>query len=253
MTLNTIVSRIRALALAHDQVSSFYFGQPFEFDDEGGAGSINYPSCFLEILPGTINRTDHLQTFRFRMYLMDQVGVSKETEGNETEVLSDMSSVAADILAMLMNFDDQQDYLISPDTSFTPSTERFGDMIAGVEVDFGVSVDFLADRCQVPADSVTFEEDFDMARTRILTYTATGSEGNSFSVTNLAGKIVLAIYRAGMYKRAVTTTPTDTEKIKITGTDLGDRKGILASSSTVELSSGDSLIADEILDFLIYE
>lgn len=249
MTLNQIVARIRTLALSHKQIRTFYFGDVPEFDANG---DIIYAACFLESLPGGINRDEHFQRFNFRIYLVDLVNVSEDTEGNETEVLSDMSSVASDILSMLMYHEYEDDWLPITQASITPVTESLGDMVAGVMMEVGINVPFLADRCVVPSDDVEFETDFDMARTRILTYTGTGLEGAAFNA-GLAGKIVLAAYRAGFYKRIITTIPTDSDKIRVVGTDLGDRKGILSTTGFVGLQTGDALISGEILDFIIWE
>jgi len=247
LTLNQINNRLRTLALSHDQINSFYFGDPWEFDQS----DIAYPACFCELTPGSISRSEHMQRYNVRLYFLDRVLVSTDTEGNETEVLSDMSSVAADFMAMLMYYED--DWEIENTGVLTPVTEAINDMAAGCILEAGINVDFLADRCQVPATDVTFENDFDMARTRILTYTSNGTEDNSFTVTGLAGKIVLAVYRAGFYKRAITTLPTDSDKVQVVGTDLGDRKGILSSTGVVYLQTGDALIDGEILDFIIWE
>lgn len=249
LTLNQIVSRLRSLALSHEQVNKFYFGDSWEVDVNGDN---DHAMCLVTAEPSTVNRTTHLTTFNFKVSFLDLVGVSTRTEQNETEVLSDMSSVMQDFLSMLMFHDYQDDWVIGDIAPFELVTEKYGDMVAGVEVDISISVDFAADRCQVPSSDVTFEDPFDMARTRILTYEGTGSEGDSFAVSNLSGKTVLAVYRAGIYKRAITTVPTDTEKIGVGGTDLGNRKGIM-SGGTASLSSGDALLAGEILDFLIYE
>lgn len=250
MTLNQIIARVRSLALSHEQIKWFYFGDPWEFDTNG---EIDYPACFLEQQPGSIDRTEHLQRFNFRIYFLNLVRVASGTEDDETEVLSDMSSVAADMLALLMNSEYQYDWVITASSGFTSVTEALGDMAAGCYIDVGISVDFFADRCQVPSEGVTFETDFDMARTRILTWNATGTEGSAFTVTNLAGKNVLAVWRAGAYKRLVITVPDDDEKILVTGTDLGNGKGILSTTGAVTLNSGDQPILNEKFDFLYYQ
>jgi len=250
MTLNQIIARLRTLALSHEQINNFYFGDKWEFDSNG---EIKYPGIFVETQPGNIDRVNKVQVFNFRIYFMDLVKVSEGTEENETEVLSDMSSVCSDFLAMLYNPNYQDDWLISESNAITPFTEALNDMVAGVYADLSISVDFVADICQVPSDEVIFENPFDMARTRILSYDGTGTEGDSFVVPNLAGKIVIASYRAGNYRRVITTTPTDFDKIKVTGTELGTRKGILSSDGTTALQSGDALIPGEVLDFILWE
>jgi hypothetical protein len=178
--------------------------------------------------------------------------VAEDTEGNETEVLSDCTQIAEDLLAMLMSPNYQDDWEIADTTVVSPFTEGLSDIVAGVVMDIGIMVEFIADSCQVPSSDVTFEEAFDMARTKLLTYTSDGLEDDSFTVTGLSGKNVLAVYRAGSYKRAITTTPTDSDKIKVTGTDLGSNKGILSTDGTVALQTGDALVNGEVLDFLIW-
>lgn len=249
LTLNQVIKRVESLALSHAQIKWFYFGDPYEFDTNG---EVIYPACFLEwIPPGVLDRTEHLQRFNFRIYLLSLVGVSTATEENETEVLSDMSSIAADILAMLMNSEYQYDWVISPSNNLSPLTESLGDMVAGVFVDVGISVDFFADRCQVPSDDITFETEFDMPRTRIYTYEGTGLEGSSFAVSTINGKHVLAAWRAGFYKRVIATVPDDSEEIKVGSIDVGSGKGILGDGTAV-LQTGDGLLAGEKVDFLYY-
>lgn len=248
LTLNQVVKRLRSLALSHAQVNSFFFGDPHEFDANG---EITYPGCFLEQQPGTIDRATHFQRLNFRVYFLDLVGVSSGTEENETEVLSDMNQVAVDFFAMLLSSEYQDDWMVEERTTVTPGTESLNDMVAGVVMEISIMVEFLADRCVIPSTDVEFETDFDMPRTKILTYTATGAEGNPFAVAGLSGLHVLAAWRAGSYKRVGIVTPNDSEKIKVGAVDLGSGRGILGSG-TVELETGDALIANEKLDFLYY-
>jgi hypothetical protein len=253
LTLNQIISRIGTLALAHKQIRSFYRGAPTDFDIQGGAGDNIYPALFCEKLPGSTNRSEHQHTYNFRLYFYDLINVAEGSQENEQDVLSDMDSVALDFLAMLMSSVYQDDYEVATTSSEESLVQQLGDMVGGSVHEIGIKVDFLADNCQVPAEDVTFNEDIDMARTRILTYTGTGAESDSFTVTDLAGKVVLAVYRAGSYKRAIVTLPTDSDKIQVTGTDLGSRKGILSTTGAVGLQTGDSLVDGEVLDFIIWE
>jgi hypothetical protein len=249
LSLNQIVDRLRTLSLSHKQINNFYFGDPHEFTFNG---DVDYPGCFIELLPGSDSRATKLKTFNLRAYFLDRVHVSEDTEGNETEVLSDMSSVADDFLAMLRYSVYEDDWEINDTSTFTPHTEFLEDMVAGISIEVGISVEFLSDRCQVPATDVTFESDFDMARTKIIPYTGTSSETSTITVTGLSGKIVLGVYRAGDYKRIITTVPTDSDKVKVTGTDLGSYKGILSSDGTIVLQVGDALVSGEVLDVLVW-
>ena len=251
LTLNQILARLRLLAESHDQLNTFYFGDPHEFDEpsEGVHEDNIYPACFVQSQPGTIDRTQHLINYNFRIYFYDLVKVSEGTENNESEVLSDMSSVAQDFLAMLMSSTYQRDWIINDKVNFQLETEKLNDMAAGLFIDVQIGVDFLADRCQVPASDVTFET-IDMPRTKIYPYTGTGGE-STLDISAIIGKHVLAAWRAGFYKRMVTSTPTDSETIKVGGTDVGNGKGILCDGSAV-LQSGDALIPGEKVDFLYY-
>ena len=248
MTLNQIIARLRTLALSHRQLNHFRFGDKWEIDANG---DIVYAGCFVESQPGNYDQINKTQRYNFRIFFYDRVGVSEDTEGNETEVLSDMRSIALDFVALLMNPTYQYDWTISETGSIIEETEQLGDMVAGVAIDLGIDVPFLADSCQVPADDTEFEQTFDMPRTKIYTYTATGSETDSFAVSFLSGKPILAIWRAGFYKRAVNELPTDSEKIQVGVTDLGSGLGILGNG-TVNLETGDALITDEKVDFLYY-
>lgn len=251
LSLNQIVDRLRTLALAHKQIKSFYFGAPGEFDIQGGDGDVTYPALFCEKLPGSTNRAQHQHQYNFRLYFYDLVGVAEAAEENETDVLSDMDSVGLDFLAMLMSATYQDDWMISDNVSEESREEQLGDMVAGSVREVGILIDFLADSCQVPQDTVTFNEDFDMARTKIITYDATGSEGNSWSVSGIAGKIVIAAYRAGLYKRTLVTV-ADSEEIQLVGTVLDNNQGI-ATTGVIILPTGDAPVPDEKFDFLIWD
>lgn len=247
-SLNQIQGRLRSLAISHKQINYFYFGDVHEFLANE---DVTYPACFCEEQAGSIDRTNHEQRFNFRLYFADLVGVSERTEQNETEVLSDMRQVATDMISLLMNPVYQEDWIIVETANIVSFTEGTEDMVAGVIMDIGIIVDFLADSCEVPSDDVEFEQTIDMPRTKIHTYTATGTEVTSFPIVFLSGKHILAVWRAGWYKRAVAVAPSDAEKIQVGVTDLGDGKGILSDGNVI-LQTGDGLITGEKVDFLYY-
>lgn len=259
LSLNQILARFRTLGLAHKQINTVYFGQPSDFDIQGGSGNVTYPALFIEKLPGVTSRATHQHRYNFRLYFYDLVKVAEGTNDNRDEVLSDMDSVALDFLAMLMSATYQDDWVIVDDVAEESREEQLGDMVAGSVREVGIFIDFLADNCQVPQDEVTFNEDFDMARTRIFKYTGTGVEGDSFIPTDddtgvtLAGRIILAAYRAGDYKRPIITTPVGSDHIKVAGSVLTDRKGILSTTGSVGLQTGDGLLSGEVLDFILWE
>lgn len=244
-TLNQVIDRIRSLALSHKQIRSFYFGDVPEFDANG---EIVYAACFLEAQPGVIDNDNRLQRFNFRMYLVDLVPESTNSEENETEVLSDMSSVETDMLSLMMKPAYQDEWQISAVNQRSLGTELLNDMGAGVYFDFSVSLDFLADACEVPATPIDPNPDFDMARTKLLEYEADGTETDSFDVAGITGLNIWGVWRAGSFKKPIIGTPTDTEKIGFAGTDA-TVKGVYVTSDTVSLGSNQFLIAGEKINF----
>ena len=248
LTLQQIVKRIETLSLAHKQIRSFFRGSPADFEIHG---ENIYPAVFCEKLPGSINRADHQQQYNFRLYFYDLINVAEGTDENELDVLSDMDLVANDILAMLMSYVYQDDYEIVDNSSEESRVQQTGDMVGGSVREIGIKVLFLADTCQVPTDDVNFQNTFDMARTKLITYTGTGAEGDSFSVADIMNSYVMAAYRAGQYRRVIPVVPTDAEKIQVVGVDAGS-KGIFSTTGAVSLQVGDGLLPGEILDFLIY-
>jgi hypothetical protein len=247
LTFNQIVARIRSLSLSHDQVNDFYFGDPHEFLANG---DITYPCVFLESFPGVIDRANKIQRFTFRLYAYDLVHVATDTEENETEVLSDMSSVADDLLSMFFSPTYQDDWIIGDTALKGFGTEKLDDMVAGAELEITIGVEYFADSCQVPAEDVEFPQNIDMPRTKILTFTATGGE-NTFAVATLANKHVLAAWRTLAYKRVTAAVPDDSEKIQVGTVDMGSGQGILGDG-TATLKLGDTLLANEKVDFLYY-
>ena len=86
---------------------------------------------------------------------------------------------------------------------------------------------------------------------RVYEYVANGTEGDVFTVSAINGLKIWGVWRSGQYKKPILTTPTDSERIQINGTDLGSDKGILANG-VVGLQSGDGLIPNEKIQFGYY-
>jgi hypothetical protein len=143
MTLKKIIQTIQNLCESHRQISDFRFGDFWEFDVNG---DIKYASSFLELINASINQSDRYTTYNFRIYFFDRVMSGEE---NELDVLSDMSDVAIDFAAMIIDpaFDD--DFDASAGT-MQKMTETLGDMVAGFVLDFSINVHNFNDRCQIP-------------------------------------------------------------------------------------------------------
>lgn len=248
MTLNKVIQRLKSIALSHKQIRFFFLGDPHEFDANG---EITYAACFIELMPSAIDRGSHTITYRFRIYLYDLVPESTGGEINETEVISDMDAVAADLIALLANGVYGQDWTLETPSTVNQVTEQLNDLVAGVQFEIGISVDYSADSCAVPDEDIEPDNDFDMARTKLLEYVADGTEGDTFVIPSIAGLNVVGIFRAGSFRKPVITRPTDSERVGVIGSD-GGVKGVYATTGEVQLQSGDALVYGEKLNFLYH-
>ncbi len=86
---------------------------------------------------------------------------------------------------------------------------------------------------------------------RVYEYEADGTETDTFIVSGINGLKVWGVWRAGFFKKIITTVPTDSERIGIGGTDIGSGKGIIANG-TVYLQTGDILVPGEKIEFGYY-
>jgi hypothetical protein len=208
LTLNQIVKRLETLALSHDQINSF--GHGFNVVDFIKDADKDYASIYALFSPTfNINRSEHLTKIPITFYFMDMVNVSEDTKGNETEVYSDMLSVAQDFKAMLESSTYQDDWEITEDNSAQFLFEEFDDILAGVAVEITISVQYASDRCQVPATDVTFETDSNDMRTYDAAYTADGTEGNTLTIADIfpgaVGKNIIFLTREAVPLKKVTS------------------------------------------------
>ena len=146
MTLNQIVKELTKLGNDHEQINFVYFGDVWE---RLSNGEVTYPAMFFTLTGATIGSKEI--AYSFSMYFMDRM-LMEET--NETEVLSDMTQVAGDIVAQLRYPEDYSIVSWTPSTNMPLSffTESDPDLLAGVKLDTTLTVPFLNDRCQVPSN-----------------------------------------------------------------------------------------------------
>ena len=140
MTLNQLVKQINQIATDHEQINFVYFGDVWE---RLSNGEVTYPAMFYTLTGGNA-LAKHI-TYSFSLYCMDRM-LSEET--NETEVLSDMTLVAQDLLAQLRY--PKFEWVISDNAPITFYTESDPDYLAGVKLDVTFQLPFLNDRCQIP-------------------------------------------------------------------------------------------------------
>ena len=144
MTLNQIVKQITEFGNNHEQIKFVYFGDVWE---RLSNGEVTYPAMFFNLNDAQI-LAKQIQ-YNFSIYVMDRM-LMEET--NETEVLSDMTLVGQDMVAELRNH--IYDWIASDNMSLTFYTESDPDYLAGVKIDFTLTLSSLNDTCQIPTNGI---------------------------------------------------------------------------------------------------
>jgi hypothetical protein len=141
LTLNQVVSQIKAIAEAHSQINTVYYG---DFDEFLGESADNvYPAMYFDSTNASLST--RTLTLNFSLYFFDRMLPEKI---NETEAVSDMLSVAQDILAQLLY--EEFEFEMSENVTLTFITEDTPDNLVAVKADISLDLPFTADRCQVP-------------------------------------------------------------------------------------------------------
>jgi hypothetical protein len=144
MTLNQIVKQITEFGNNHEQIKFVYFGDVWE---RLSNGEVTYPAMFFNLNDAQI-LTKQIQ-YNFSIYCMDRM-LMEET--NETEVLSDMILVGQDMVASLR--DPIYNWIANDNMSVTFYTESDPDYLAGVKIDFSLTLSSLNDTCQIPTNGI---------------------------------------------------------------------------------------------------
>jgi hypothetical protein len=144
MTLNQIVKQITEFGNNHEQIKFVYFGDVWE---RLSNGEVTYPAMFFNLTDAQI-LAKQIQ-YNFSIYVMDRM-LMEET--NETEVLSDMTLVGQDMVASLR--DHIYNWIVSDNMSVTFFTESDPDYLAGLKIDFSLTLSSLNDTCQIPTNGI---------------------------------------------------------------------------------------------------
>ena len=210
MTYNQIIKRIQEIALAHRQVRNFYKGLVTDFLSEK---TTLYPSVFLnDNGSGNISTQTKSTTFPFRLFILDLVHLSEDAKQNEQDVVSDMMSIAIDFIAQLSN-DLYTDWRLSKQNTAQFVYEDENDFIAGVMIDFSISVQFTKDQCSIPTDGMPIQIDQEMKIVYDLVYTTNGTEGSTLTIPELLGKRVMLVTRESLVIYKVSNNPNSTEYV----------------------------------------
>jgi len=144
MTLNQIVKQITSIGNNHEQIKFVYFGDVWE---RLSNGEVTYPAMFFSLTDAQI-LAKQIQ-YNFSIYVMDRM-LMEET--NETEVLSDMTLIGQDIVAKLREH--TYNWIASDNMTLSFYTESDPDYLAGVKIDFTLTLSSLNDTCQIPTNGI---------------------------------------------------------------------------------------------------
>ena len=216
MTLNQIISRIRTLSLGHYQVRKFYRGLVTDFLTDH---TTKYPAVFLQDNGGKISTVGgQATTISFRMFFVDLVHVSEDTNDNVTDVHSDMISVAMDIIAQ-MNSSAYNDWALSFDNNLQLLTEEGSDLFAGVVVDLSIRLMFKQNICAIPTSITNYipvdggspSGTLSQLTVYDIKYVATGSENVTLSIPEIVGMKILLVTRESSPIYKVSSNPDTAE------------------------------------------
>jgi hypothetical protein len=144
MTLNQIVKQITTFGNNHEQIKFVYFGDVWE---RLSNGEVTYPAMFFSLIDAQI-LAKQIQ-YNFSIYVMDRM-LMEET--NETEVLSDMTLIGQDMVAKLRS--PEYNWTANDNMALSFYTESDPDYLAGVKIDFSLTLSSLNDTCQIPSNGI---------------------------------------------------------------------------------------------------
>lgn len=161
LTLNQVKTRMVSLAESHRQIRTVRF---VGYDEALDESDVTYPLCIIELQPDSnrLSLRDRLMKYRFKVYFFDLINVASQSLGNEYEVKSDLNSILQDYFAMLWFTEYQDDWVINDEVNVKIANYQLQDLAGGVEMEVEVGTLYDGNRCQVPAEDITFETDNSM-------------------------------------------------------------------------------------------
>jgi hypothetical protein len=148
MTRNQITQRVKEIAENHKQIRTFSLGDVV--DSLESDNSLSYPVCFVDINSGSISKLEKRTLYTVEIWLCDLVNVNEGAKNNESEVFSDLTSIAEDLFAQFHDPDYSDTWDVATEISLEYFKEKFTDMVGAVKMTVALGSPFLTDRCQVP-------------------------------------------------------------------------------------------------------
>lgn len=139
MTLNQIIKQIKSYGVNHPQINYVLFG---EFADKLDDEDVTYPAMFIDLQ--SANFSAKQLSYVFNIYLLDR----HLQETDALEVLSDMSLVAEDMVALFRS--PTTTWVVDDSLPMQFFREADPDFLAGVRIDVTLTLPSLNNRCQIP-------------------------------------------------------------------------------------------------------
>lgn len=145
-TLNQVKKIFSDIATAHRQINSFGFG---DTSDINVSGTTHYPLMYVVPEPSSVS--GGLFKYTFKIIFADLVHTDCS---NRDEVLSDIQSVALDVISQLT--DPDYEFSLETEVTLEDFTEGFDDNTTGwIASPITLNYAFNYDRCAIPSTDVT--------------------------------------------------------------------------------------------------
>jgi hypothetical protein len=148
MTLLQVIEKLREIARDHRLINSFYFGDISKWSE---FSTVNYASCVLTL--NNANYSAPLTQLNFSLWIADRL---LHDGSNRDNVLSDTLQIMQDLIAMIDNpsFRDWKPELNGALEFFEDDRGNDNaDIVAGVKLDFVITVPKANNRCAVPTNT----------------------------------------------------------------------------------------------------
>jgi hypothetical protein len=191
MTLNKVIEIFKVFAEAHQQIATFFYGDPADLLAQQ---DIQYPAMCLYLNDGIeISRQKKQTTYPFKVVLMDLVNIVQNAEGNFQDVESDLMQIGEDIIAMV-NYKGKQDpsFMPSQNNAARFTDPKNDDLALALIIDCSISTMYNANRCQVPATDYEFTDTLNPEL--VFTYRKQiTSESSTFVIPELSYRYIVAV------------------------------------------------------------
>ena len=151
---NQIIKLLRDFSEDHFIIKAFGNGDTWELVETFGQDDAEYPKMWAEDQPNPM--AIGKETFRFRMYFINQVATLKEKtdttlgEDNTNEVKSNMRQCAQDLISFLVQDTDNPEITVGRDFTLNAFTDKFNDKLTGWWFDLDIEQVFRFSSCNLP-------------------------------------------------------------------------------------------------------